>query len=93
MRGIYYYLMLHWNLFISRLGLERLTHLSRQLIGMENIEKTVGDLLGCRFTMVETKLTGAALDIDNEIDYETMKIMFNQWREYQNSLIKYSPAV
>ncbi|MBW1679465.1 MAG: NTP transferase domain-containing protein [Deltaproteobacteria bacterium] len=77
MRGVYYYLMLHWNLFISRLGLERLTHLSRQLISMENIERTVGDLLGCRFTIVETKLTGAALDIDNERDYETMKIMFN----------------
>ena len=32
-------------------------------------------------------MTGAALDIDNERDYETMKIRFRFWREYQNCLI------
>ncbi|HPD60974.1 MAG TPA: NTP transferase domain-containing protein [Thermodesulfobacteriota bacterium] len=86
-RGIYYFLMLHWNLFLSRIGLESLTPLFRRMISVEDIEEVVRNFFGCRFKIVETKLTGAALDIDNEKDYETMKIRFHFWRAYQNSLI------
>jgi hypothetical protein len=86
-KGIYYFLILHWNLFLSRMGLESLTPPFRRMIGVEDIEGVVRNFLGCRFKIVETKLTGAALDIDNEKDYETMKIRFHFWREYQNSLI------
>lgn len=88
MRGIYYLLILHWNLFLSRIKLEIMTHLFRRLISVEDIEKAVGNFLGCQFNIVETKLTGAALDIDSEKDYETMKVRFNHWREYQDRLIK-----
>jgi Cytidylyltransferase. len=87
MKGIYYFLILHWNLFLSRMGLESLTPLFRRLISVEGIEGVVRNVLGCRFKIVETTLTGAALDIDNERDYETMKIRFRFWREYQSSLI------
>jgi len=86
-KGIYYFLILHWNLFLSRIGLESLTPPFRRIITVEDIEGVVKNFLGCRFKIVETKLTGAALDIDNEKDYETMKIRFNFWRDYQNSLI------
>lgn len=91
-RGFSYYIILHWNLFIARLGLEFLTPLFRQLISLEGIEKTTGSVLGCKLKIVETKLIGAAIDIDNEKDYETISIMFNRWREYQKSLIHY-PSV
>lgn len=57
------------------------------MISVEDLEGVVRNFLGCRFKIVETKLTGAALDIDNERDYETMKIRFRFWRECQNSLI------
>lgn len=90
-KGIYYFLILHWNLFLSRIGLERLTPPFRRIITVEDIEGVVKNFLGCRFKIVETKLTGAALDIDNEKDYETMKIRFNFWRDYQNSLINTMP--
>jgi molybdopterin-guanine dinucleotide biosynthesis protein A len=86
-RGIYYFLILHWNLFLSRIGLESLTPPFRRMISVEDIEDVVRNFLGCRFKIVETNLTGAALDIDNEKDYETMKIRFHFWREYQASLI------
>ena len=91
-RGFSCYLILHWNLFIARLGLEFLTPLFRQLISLEGIEKTTGSVLGCKLKIVETKLIGAAIDIDNEKDYETISIMFNRWREYQKSLMHYPPV-
>jgi len=83
-KKIYYYLILHCNSFLSRLGLDSFTFPFRQLISLEKIEKAIGDTLGCRFKTVETKLTGAAIDVDNGKDYETMKIMFDQWQEYQD---------
>jgi len=85
-RGIYYFLILHLNLFLSRMGLESLTPPFRKMISVEDIEGVVKNFLGCRFRIVETTLTGAALDIDNEKDYETMKIRFQFWREYQKGL-------
>jgi len=88
MKGIYYYLTLHWNLFLSRIGLEIITPIFRKLVSIEDIEKGIGELLGCRFTIVETKIAGAALDIDNEKDYETMKVMFAKWRKYQEQVIE-----
>lgn len=81
--GIYYFLILHWNLFLSRIGLEILTPPFRSIIGKEDIERVVKNFLGCQFKIVETTLTGAALDIDNEKDYETMKIRFNFWKDQQ----------
>ncbi|WAC09146.1 MAG: NTP transferase domain-containing protein [Thermodesulfobacteriota bacterium] len=86
-RGIYYFLILHWNLFLARIGLESLTPPFRRMISLEGIEEVIRNFLGCRFKIVETKLPGAALDIDNEKDYETMKIQFHFWRDYQSDLI------
>ena len=74
-RGIYYFLILHWNLFLSRMGLEILTPPFRKMISVEDLEGVLRNFLGCRFKIVETELPGAALDIDNERDYETMKIL------------------
>jgi hypothetical protein len=69
------------------MGLEILTPPFRKMISVEDLEGVLRNFLGCRFKIVETELPGAALDIDNERDYETMKIRFRFWREYQNSLI------
>jgi hypothetical protein len=86
-KGIYYFLLLHWNLLLSRLGLERLTPPFRKLIKVDEVEKIVTNFLDCRFKIVETKVIGAALDVDNEKDYETMKVRFRYWRKYQDKLI------
>lgn len=88
MRGIYYFLILHWNLFLSRIGLEKLTPPFRSMLSVQGIEGVVRNVLGCRFKIVETTLTGAALDIDNEKDYETMKLRFDCWRERQLTLLE-----
>jgi hypothetical protein len=40
---------------------------------------------------LEVPYPGAALDIDNDKDYEVMKIRFNEWRVYLEQLV--SPTV
>lgn len=90
-QGIYYYLMLYWNFLMSRIGLEALAPLFSRLVSLEAIEQAIGKLLGCRFSIVETKLAGGALDIDTEKDYETMELMFGTWRSSQQRLLERAP--
>jgi CTP:molybdopterin cytidylyltransferase MocA len=85
-KGIYCYLILHWNLLLSRLGLGFLTPVFRRLVSIETVERAIEQLLGCRFKIVETQMPGAALDVDNEKDYETLKLMYSRWRDHQESL-------
>lgn len=85
-KGIYCYLVLHWNLLLARLGLGFLTGVFRRLVSIETVEEAIGQLLGCRFKIVETQMPGAALDVDNEKDYETLKYMFTRWHVHQENL-------
>lgn len=86
-RGIYYYLVLHVNLLLARIGLERFTSLFRRLVDIPGVEKVVSDVLGCSFKIIETSVVGGALDIDNERHYEAITAMFDRWREYQVRLL------
>jgi len=50
--------------------------------------------LKTRFMGLEVPFPGAALDIDNDRDYETIKARFDEWREYlsrlENSILSVS---
>lgn len=85
-KGISCYLVLHWNLLLARLGLGFLTGVFRRLVSIESLEEAIEQLLGCRFKIVETQMPGAALDVDNDKDYETLKLMFPRWRAHQEGL-------
>lgn len=85
-RGIVYYLILHCNLFMARVGLEWMTRPLRRLVSTRDAEIILGDMIGCRLKTIETTMVGAALDIDKESDYLAMTAMFDQWREYQRQI-------
>jgi len=87
LRGIVYYLILHCNLFMARVGLEWMTRPLRRLVSVDDAEIILGDIIGCRLKIVETVMVGAALDIDKESDYLAMTSMFDQWRAYQRQFI------
>ncbi len=87
LQGIVYYLILHCNLFMARVGIEWVTRPFRRLISVKDAERVLGDVLGCRLAIVETSLVGAALDVDNEKDYVTISAMFDQWRTFQQRLV------
>jgi len=86
-KGILYYFVLHWNLFLERIGLDRLTVLFRWLVDVPRLEGVIGDVLGCPFKITVTDLVGGVLDVDTEKHYEAFTAMFDRWREYQDHLI------
>jgi hypothetical protein len=46
------------------------------------LEKAISHILNTRFTSQEIHFPGAALDIDNDANYEVLKSEFNRWRSY-----------
>ncbi len=85
LQSLVIYFMLQLSMLLAYLRLDVLKRFIRQYAPMETVTKTVGDILGMRFGLVITRRGGAALDVDNEIDYETMKLRFNEWKKLQKT--------
>jgi molybdopterin-guanine dinucleotide biosynthesis protein A len=77
-----YYFGLQMGLLFASLGLESMVRLFRSLTPKKALEKSISNIMKARFMGLEVPYAGAALDIDNDKDYEAMKIRFNEWREY-----------
>ncbi|MDH4183694.1 MAG: nucleotidyltransferase family protein [Nitrospinota bacterium] len=75
------YARLQAAMFMSFAGFGRTSDWLRRGVTMRAVAEAVGGILGMRVCWSETSRGGAALDVDNDIDYETMKIMFRQWEE------------
>jgi len=81
-----FYIGLQLASFCSKLNLPSLVKLFRKWTPKRDFEKCISKVLGTRFTGLESPLPGAALDIDNDKDYEAMKARFKEWEEYIASL-------
>lgn len=66
----------------NRLGFPELTRFFRSWTPKKALEKAISGLMNTRFCGLEVPFPGAALDIDNDRDFRTMGLMFDQWREY-----------
>jgi len=77
-----YYFGVQMGLLFASLGLESMVRVFRSLTPKKALEKSISNILKARFIGLEVPYAGAALDIDNDRDYEAMKIRFNEWREY-----------
>jgi GTP:adenosylcobinamide-phosphate guanylyltransferase len=83
LRILGYYAMLHAAGVADRWGWGRLADLLRRGIGVSRIEEAVGRLLRTDFRFVTTEVGGSAIDIDNEEDYETARLRYQEWRREQ----------
>jgi len=79
------YFMLQLSLFLAYLGLKRLNRFTRRRTPIKPVTEAIGRILGMRFGCVVTSRGGAALDVDNARDYETMKAMFFEWKRMQEN--------
>ena len=77
-----YYFGVQMGLLFASLGLETMVRVFRSLAPKQSLEKSISNILKARFMGLEVPYPGAALDIDNDKDYEAMKIRFNEWREH-----------
>jgi molybdopterin-guanine dinucleotide biosynthesis protein A len=81
-KSIQFFSGLQFAMIASRLGFPRLTRFFRNWTPKKDLEKAISGLMNTRFAGLEVPFPGAALDIDNDKDFRTMGIMYDQWREY-----------
>ena len=75
-----YYFGLLLGLMFSRLKLDRLVDLFRSWVPKKGLEECISNIMQTRFVGLEVPFPGAALDVDNAKDYETLKLRFQDWR-------------
>ncbi len=88
-----YYFGLQMGLLFGSLGMDSVVDVFRRLTPKKDLEQCISTIMSTRFMALEVPFAGAALDIDNDRDYETMKIRFNEWREYLSHPEKSSPSL
>ena len=87
-----YYIGLQLGLLFGSLGWNKLIDIFRHWIPKKDLERSISTIMNTRFMALEVPFPGAALDIDNDKDFETMKVRFNEWRAYLEQLGS-SPSV
>jgi hypothetical protein len=88
-KSLYYFFVLQSCLILSGAGFSSLSDRLRRLVSLHRqVEPTVGLILGTRLRTVETTYGGAALDIDSDYEFETIKANFPEWMTYQEELSK-----
>ncbi|TDJ50856.1 MAG: hypothetical protein E2O44_03210 [Nitrospina sp.] len=75
-----YYLGLLLGLMFSRLKLDGLVDFFRSWVPKKGLEECISNIMQTRFVGLEVPFPGAALDVDNSKDYETLKLRFQEWR-------------
>ncbi|MBI4666812.1 MAG: hypothetical protein HY751_10435 [Nitrospinae bacterium] len=78
---IWMYLAMEAAMALSLWGFKGLSDRVRRLVSTEMILDGVGQILGVRAGHVVTTHGGAALDIDNDRDYDAILEMFERWRK------------
>ena len=69
-------------LFFSGLGLDSFVDIFRNWTPKQDLERCVSTIMKTRFVALEVPFPGAALDIDNDKDYEAICGMFQEWWDY-----------
>jgi molybdopterin-guanine dinucleotide biosynthesis protein A len=84
--GFRLFLALQLALFFSTLNLAALAEFFRRRAPKEKVESCISKLMKTRFAGLEVPFPGAALDIDNDKDFEAMKARFDEWRDHLSQL-------
>jgi len=73
------YLLLQAAAGLAAVGLETAARLVCYPVTIRLVEELISSLMRARFGLVETKLGGAALDVDNERDFMVLSVMYRDW--------------
>lgn len=85
-KSLLFYIFVQMALFFSHIRLEFLSRFFRQFVPIKLAEGIVSDVLKTRLKLVEASFGGAALDVDNERDFNTIEVMYKEWMEHQKSV-------
>ncbi len=76
---LYVYFFLQISLMLAERGHHRLANIARYPVSLKSFEKLGSKLMHTRWKTVETDFGGAAIDVDNEDDYLTLKERYPDW--------------
>ena len=78
-----YYLAAQFARHAKLWGWPRVERVFASFVTLARAERYISSILGTRFKIVETDFGGAAVDVDNDRDYETISSRFEEWRAMQ----------
>lgn len=84
--GYRFYVCLLLSLMFARMKMGFLVDWVRRFVPKAGIERWVSSGLDTRFMGLVSPLPGATLDIDNNRDYEVIKLQFHNWKQYLETL-------
>ncbi len=84
-KSLLFYIFVQMSLFLSHIHLEFLSRFFRQFVSIKVAELIVSNVLKTRLKLIETSFGGVALDVDNERDFNTIKVMYKEWMEHQKN--------
>ena len=84
--GYPFYVCLLLSLMCARMRLSFLVDWVRRYVPKEGLERWVSSGLDTRFTGLVSPFPGATLDIDNNRDYEVIKLQFHKWKQSMETL-------
>lgn len=79
-KGYHYYLGLILSLLFSKINCPPLVRFFKSWVPRGGLEEWVSKGLATRFKSLVVPYPGAALDIDNEPDFEAMKSRYQEWQ-------------
>ena len=82
-RVFFYYGLMHLAGALDRRGLRRLADRVRRFVSLERTEGACSALLATRFRFVLTEVGGCAVDIDNEHDFDSARLRWEEWHAAQ----------
>lgn len=86
------YVLLHLASILYRVPWLSLHRIPAAFVQKRNLEICISNLLGTRFTTVETHYGGAALDIDTAEHYAVIQENFEPWKQMQRGEFASAPA-
>jgi hypothetical protein len=85
LRVLSYFILMHFAGVADRRGFPWLADRLRRFAPFARIEACCSDMLRSSVRFVVTEAGGAAIDIDNEHDYDVAKLRFAEWSKAQAS--------
>jgi GTP:adenosylcobinamide-phosphate guanylyltransferase len=82
-RVLAYFCAMHLAGFINRRGWRRLADRIRSWVPVARVEAACSSLLRVSCRLVVTDFGGAAVDIDNEHDYDVARLRYSEWTKAQ----------
>lgn len=84
-RVLFFYALMHLAGVFDRWGWRRAADFLRRALPIERVERAVTSMLATHFRFVITEAGGCAVDIDNETDYDVMKLRWDDWHRDQQA--------